>query len=75
MADKSKNGAWAVVRYLPFLDKTEGEVPAHFDGWYTQREAAVAVAKDWANQHSDHKVVVLVHPDRYSGPGEGQQNR
>ena len=44
MADKSDEGAWAVIRYLPF-DTSEGELPAHFDGWFTHRDAAEAVAK------------------------------
>ena len=44
MADKSDEGAWAVIRYLPF-DTSEGELPAHFDGWFTHRDAAEAVLR------------------------------
>jgi hypothetical protein len=46
MPDKSDKGAWAVIRYLPF-DTSEGELPAHFDGWFTNRDGAEAIAKDW----------------------------
>ena len=49
MPNKSDKGAWAVIRYLPF-DTSEGELPAHFDGWFTNREGAEAIAKDWASE-------------------------
>jgi len=68
MADKSDEGAWAVIRYLPF-DTSEGELPAHFDGWFTHRDAAAAVAKDWASQYPEAHVVVVVQPDRFLAAG------
>ena len=74
MADKSDEGAWAVIRYLPF-DTSEGELPAHFDGWFTHRDAAEAVAKDWASQYPEAHVVVLVQPNRFLRVGGEQQNR
>ena len=67
MADKSDKGAWAVIRYLPGLDPSEGELPAHFDGWYAHRDAATAVAKA--------HVAVVVQPNRYLRSGGEQQNR
>jgi len=73
MADKSDEGAWAVIRYLPF-DTSEGELPAHFDGWFTHRDAAEAVAKDWASEYPEAIVVVVVHPDRFLAAGGEQQN-
>jgi hypothetical protein len=75
MADRSDEGAWAVIRYLPFFDTSEGELPAHFDGWFTQRDAAVAVAKSWASEYPEATVVVVVQPDRYLAAGGKQQNR
>ena len=72
MPNKSDGGAWAVVRYLPF-DANEGELPAHFDGWYAHRETAVAVAKDWNSQYPEAHVVVLVQPNRYSVPEENNR--
>ena len=74
MPDKSDKGAWAVIRYLPF-DTTEGELPAHFDGWFTGRDEAEAIAKDWASEHPESTVVVVVQPNRYLGAGREQQNR
>ena len=74
MADKSDEGAWTVIRYLPF-DTSEGELPAHFDGWFTHRDAAAAVAKDWASQYPEAHVAVVVQPDRFLAAGGEQQNR
>jgi hypothetical protein len=71
MADKSDEGAWAVIRYLPF-DTSEGELPAHFDGWFTHRPAE-AVAKDWASEYPEAIVVVVVHPSRFLAAGGEQQ--
>ena len=73
MADKSDEGAWAVIRYLPF-DTSEGELPAHFDGWFTHRDAAEAVANDWAGEYPEATVVVVVHPSRFLAAGGEQQN-
>jgi hypothetical protein len=73
MADKSDEGAWAVIRYLPF-DTSEGELPAHFDGWFTHRDAAEAVAKDWASEYPEAIVVVVVHPSRFVAAGGEQRN-
>ena len=73
MPDKSDKGAWAVIRYLPF-DTSEGELPAHFDGWFTHRDAAEAVAKDWASEYPEATVVVVVHPSRFLAAGGEQQN-
>ena len=53
MPDKTDGGTWAVVRYLPFLDTSEGEFPAHLDCWYAHQHTAVTVAKDWASQHPE----------------------
>jgi hypothetical protein len=75
MADKSDKGAWAVIRYLPGLDPSEGELPAHFDGWYAHRDAATAVAKDSASQYPEAHVAVVVQPNRYLRSGGEQQNR
>jgi hypothetical protein len=72
MRDKSDEGAWAVIRYLPF-DTSEGELPAHFDGWFTHRDAAEAVAKDWAGEYPEATVVVVVHPGRFLASSEGEQ--
>ena len=72
MPDRSDKGAWAVIRYLPF-DTSEGELPAHFDGWFTDRDAAAAVAKDWASQYPEATVVVVVHPSRFLASWEGEQ--
>jgi hypothetical protein len=75
MEAKSDKGAWAVIRYLPGLDPSEGELPAHFDGWYAHRDAATAVAKDWASQYPEAHVAVVVQPNRYLRSGAEQQNR
>jgi hypothetical protein len=65
MPDRSDEGAWAVIRYLPF-DTSEGELPAHFDGWFTHREAAEAVAEDWAGDYPEAIVVLVVQPNRWA---------
>ena len=72
MPDKSDEGAWAVIRYLPF-DTSEGELPAHFDGWFMHREAAEAVAKDWARDYPEAIVAVVVQPNRYLAPEENNR--
>ena len=72
MPDKSDEGAWAVIRYLPF-DTSGGELPAHFDGWFTHRDAAEAVAKGWASEYPEAIVVVVVQPDRYLAPEENNR--
>jgi hypothetical protein len=74
MPEKSDGGAWAVIRYLPF-DTSEGELPAHFDGWFNNRDAAEAVAKDWASEYPEATVVVVVQPNRFLATGGEQQNR
>jgi hypothetical protein len=72
MPDKSAKGAWAVIRYLPF-DTSEGELPAHFDGWFTNREGAEAIAKDWTSEYPEATVVVVVQPNRFvAAEGEHQ---
>ena len=73
MPDKSDKGAWAVIRYLPF-DTSEGELPAHFDGWFTHRHGAEAIAKDWASEYPEATVVVVVQPNRFVAAGGEQQN-
>jgi len=72
MPDKSDEGAWAVVRYLPF-NTNEGELPAHIDCWFANRDAAEAVAKDWASEYPEATVVVVVQPNRYSVPEENNR--
>jgi hypothetical protein len=77
MPNKSDEGAWAVIRYLPF-DTSEGELPAHFDGWFTHGDGAEAVAKDWASEYPEATVVVVVHPTRFvaaQNPSIGTQRR
>ena len=74
MPNKSDKGAWAVIRYLP-LDTSEGELPAHFDGWFTHRDAAEAVANDWAGEYPEATVVVVVQPNRFVAAAGEQQNR
>jgi hypothetical protein len=75
MEAKSDKGVWAVIRYLPGLDPSEGELPAHFDGWFNDRDAAEAVAKDWASEYPEATVVVVVQPNRFLATGGEQQNR
>jgi hypothetical protein len=74
MPDKTDGGTWAVVRYLPFLDKSEGEFPAHLDGWYADEHTAVTVAKDWASQHPEATVVVVQSVKR-TGHSAADQER
>ena len=64
-----------MIRYLPGLDPSEGELPAHFDGWFTNRDGAEAIAKDWASEYPESTVVVVVQPNRYLAPEENKQNR
>jgi hypothetical protein len=73
MRDKSNKGAWAVIRYLPF-DTSEGELPAHFDGWFTNRDGAEAIAEDWATEYPEATVVVVVQPGRFLAAEGEQQN-
>lgn len=41
---------WGIVRYAPMSGVFCDEDAAGFDGWYTLREDALAIAKDWVRR-------------------------
>ena len=50
---------------MPFLDRGQGEVPAHLDGWYALEEGGCRLS--WASRCPEATVVAVVQ----STPREG----
>ena len=57
------DGRWGVVRYAPGSGVFCDDDAAAFDGWYTLRDDALAVAEDWALRFPQW-IVALVRSDQ-----------
>ena len=55
----SDQKSWGIIRYAPGSGIACDEDAAGFDGWYSEREVALAIAKDWAARF-DGWIVSLV---------------
>ena len=70
MTAPSKEVSWGIIRYALGSGDFPVDDAASFDGWYTDREDALAAAKDWVARHP-HWIVRLVRPDLiWFGPGD-----
>jgi hypothetical protein len=70
MTAPSKEVSWGIIRYAPGSGDFPEDDAASFDGWYTDREDALATAKDWVARHP-HWIVGLVRSDLiWFGPGD-----
>ncbi|MGA7809299.1 hypothetical protein [Bradyrhizobium sp.] len=54
--------SWAVVRYAPDSGDTPEDDAAAFDGWYSDRNDAIAVASGWAASYPQW-IVGIVESD------------
>jgi hypothetical protein len=54
--------SWAIIRYAANSGDFPDEDAAAFDGWYADREDALAVAQDWSVRYPQW-IVGLVHSD------------
>lgn len=43
----TEQDSWGVIRYAPASGPMPGDDAAAFDGWYYDRDDALAVAEDW----------------------------
>ena len=52
MKKKRRTGhSWGIIRYAPFSGTFPEDDAAAFDGWYSIREWALAIAKDWVERY------------------------
>jgi hypothetical protein len=58
----TKQVTWGIIRYAAGSGNFPVDDAAGFDGWYSDREEALAVARDWAALHP-HWIVALVQSD------------
>jgi hypothetical protein len=54
---------WGIIRYAPGSGSFPKDDAAAFDGWYADRKEALAVAEEWAREHS-YWIVALVRSDQ-----------
>jgi hypothetical protein len=71
MTVPSKEVSWGIIRYAPGSGDFPEDDAASLDGWYTNREDALAVAKDRVSRHPQWVVgpvrsAVLVRTRRFS---------
>lgn len=73
MKKKRRTGhSWGIIRYAPFSGTFPEDDAAAFDGWYSIREWALAIAKDWVERYP-RWIVVVVREDHWasdSNPGD-----
>jgi len=62
MADMVQQQTWGVIRYAPGSGSFPDDDAAGFDGWYTDRADAFAVARDWVAQYPQW-IIGLVRSD------------
>src|SRR5262249_51715487 len=61
---------WGIIRYAPYSGSLPDDDAAGFDGWYSDREEALAVAESWVQEFSGW-IVALVQSDRvWFGKGD-----
>ena len=53
---------WGIIRYAGGSGRFPDEDAAGFDGWYSDRDDAMAVAKDWSLRYPQW-IVALVRSD------------
>jgi hypothetical protein len=58
----SEQENWGIIRYAVGSGTFPEDDAAAFDGWYSDRNDALAVAQDWAARHP-HWTVALVRSD------------
>jgi hypothetical protein len=49
--DPSNQKTWGIIRYAPGSGTFPEDDAAAFDGWYSDRQDALAVAQEWAARH------------------------
>jgi hypothetical protein len=62
--------SWAVVRYAPDSGDTPEDDAAAFDGWYSDRNDAMAVARDWAARYPQWIVGIVKSDLIWFGNGD-----
>ena len=49
--EPSNQKTWGIIRYAPGSGTFPEDDAAAFDGWYSDKQDALAVAQDWVAQH------------------------
>jgi hypothetical protein len=62
MTKTSKQISWGIIRYAPGSGKVPDQDAAGFDGWYSDRADALAVAEVWVAEYP-YWIVALVRSD------------
>jgi hypothetical protein len=60
--DVSARGGWGIIKYAPNSGTFPEEDVASFDGWYSNRGDALAIAKDWSRRFPQW-IVALVQAE------------
>src|SRR5262249_1392048 len=69
-AMNSDNLDWGIIRYAPSSGSFPEDDAAGFDGWYSDRADALAVAEDWAKRFP-YWIVALVSTNKvWFGTGD-----
>ena len=59
---RNKGKGWGIIRYAAGSGSFPEDDCAAFDGWYSDRDEALAVYRDWCKRHR-HWIVALVEMD------------
>jgi hypothetical protein len=70
MTVPSKEVSWGIIRYAPGSGDFPEDDAASLDGWYTNREDALAVAKDRVSRHPQWVVGPVRSAVIWFGPGD-----
>jgi hypothetical protein len=61
--EPSDQKTWGIIRYAPGSGVFPEDDAAAFDGWYSDKQEALAVAQDWVERHPQW-IVSLVQSER-----------
>ncbi len=56
---ESRQESWGIVRYAPDSGDCPDEDACCFDGWYADREEALAIAREWEKEHPAWTVALI----------------
>ena len=66
----TRQTTWAIIRYAANSGTCPDEDAAAFDGWYSDREDALAVAEDWVNRYPQWIVGLVCSDQVWFGQGD-----
>jgi hypothetical protein len=62
--------SWGIIRYAPGSGRFCDEDAAAFDGWYSDREDALAIAKEWVAERPQWIVALVASNQIWFGNGD-----